>query len=287
MRDNLPRVIVLAAALAFSAASNGQADLESTSVRQDIREFQDFFMQRFPSLALSDFNNGAYSLPQSARLKTGWDMLMHIPPYEHAMAEAREKWHRESGGRSLAQCMSSHPTGNRFPYATPNGIITARQAITRCLSWLNGPSHRGNRDEVVALVAVFREQAGDKPVNVDIDDPLIRRMYFRGRTVFWSRRGQNNFSCATCHVNNAGNRLRGEVLSAALGHTTGFPLYSLSELARTGESAWISLHDQYADCYIRSGAVPPPPHHADLLALQIYQTMNDTGVTLRAPGFRL
>ena len=287
MKYGLHSVIAFAAVLVLSSLSHGQSAPEPTSVRQEIREFQDFFRQRFPSLALSGFNNGTYSLPQSAGLKTGWDMLMNLPPYEHAMVEARAKWHRQSDGGSLAQCMSVHPSANRFPFVVPDGIVTAEQAVARCLKRLNGSSYRLDRDELLALVAVFREQSGNRSVNVDIKDPLMQRMYLRGRTVFWSRRGQNNFSCATCHVNNAGNRLRGEVLSAALGHTTGFPLYSLSRLAGNGESAWLSLHDQYAACYTRSGAVPPPPDHADLLSLQIYQTMNDTGVTLRAPGLRL
>lgn len=279
--------MVLIGALVVPSVSQGQASPEPLSVRQEIRVFQQFFERRFPALQLSEFNNGAYSLPQSAGLKKGWEMLMGIPPYEHAMIEAREAWLQQFDGNSLAQCMSTYPPANQFPFALPDGIITAEQAVNNCLKRLGKPPHRLGSAELTALVAVFREQANGKFVEVDPDDPSMRQMYRRGRTVFWSRRGQNNFSCATCHVNNAGNRLRGEVLSAALGQTAGFPLYSLSRVVDTGNSAWISLHEQYARCYTRSGAVPLPSHHEDMLALQIYQTLNDTGVMLRAPGFRL
>ena len=42
---------------------------------------------------------------------------------------------------------------------------------------------------------------------------------------FYTRRGQLNFSCATCHVQNPGERIRAEILAPALGILNAMPIY--------------------------------------------------------------
>ena len=49
--------------------------------------------------------------------------------------------------------------------------------------------------------------------------------YENGKEYFYTRRGQLNFSCATCHVQSPGERIRAEVLAPALGIVNAMPIY--------------------------------------------------------------
>ena len=261
-----------------------QTLLSTYSIEQEMLEFQKYFSDRFPYIPLKAFNNGPYSLPQVTLQKKSWSMLMKIPPYEHDMTVARKQWRKEQNGFSLEQCMSAYPPSNQFPYATQSRIITAEQAINSCVEKQGGDLLKPGSTRLEGLVGVFRESTNGSPIEIDYNNPVIRSMYASGRQIFWARRGQKNFSCAYCHINNAGNRLRGEVVSAALGHTAGFPTYKMA--ITTSGGTWISLHEQYGICYLRSGASPLPTQHPDLISLEVYQAVNDTGVTVNAPGFR-
>ncbi len=49
--------------------------------------------------------------------------------------------------------------------------------------------------------------------------------YPQGEHSYYHRHGQLNFACATCHAQNAGKRIRSEILSASLDHPpTGQPI---------------------------------------------------------------
>ena len=49
--------------------------------------------------------------------------------------------------------------------------------------------------------------------------------YEKGEEYFYTRRGQLNFSCASCHVQSPGERIRTEVLAPALGIIAALPIY--------------------------------------------------------------
>jgi len=60
------------------------------------------------------------------------------------------------------------------------------------------------------------------------DDPIVIniKLTSKGRELLAS--GQLNFSCAHCHVANAGMLLRSNRLSVARGHVTHFPVIVLA-----------------------------------------------------------
>ena len=105
-----------------------------------------------------------------------------------------------------------------------------------------------------------------------------------GRQYFWAKRGQMNLSCANCHVHNAGNRLRGQVLSAALGHGMGFPAYSLHW--ERSEDPMGTLSRRYSRCHAFAGAAPLPAQSETQIALELYQAIMNSGVPLTAPSLR-
>jgi len=61
-------------------------------------------------------------------------------------------------------------------------------------------------------------------MSVRVDGPA-RASFETGRTLYYERQGQLDLSCAQCHEDNWGKRLRAERISQ--GHANGFPIYRL------------------------------------------------------------
>lgn len=258
---------------------------QSAAIDGEVEQFQGFFLERFFSVSLDEFNEGPYSLPQSAPQAATFRFLEQLPSYLHALIPARSEWNRTYNGITLKNCMSQHPSANQFPYVLDNRVLSIEMAILGCLELQDRSFAESDSMELAALTAVFREQARGIANQIKLDDERLKTLYRQGYGIFWSRQGQYNYSCASCHVQNAGNTLAGELISPALGHTTAFPIYSQTRASQTG-NGWVTLHEQYQRCMSRMGMVAPPLGNQRLLALEVFQAMNDVSVPLKAPQSR-
>ncbi len=71
---------------------------------------------------------------------------------------------------------------------------------------------------MAALTAYMAFTSRGKPFDIKIpNDPRALAAYQNGEEYFYARRGQLNFSCASCHVQSPGEHIRTEVLAPALG----------------------------------------------------------------------
>ncbi len=258
---------------------------QSVAIDEEVEQFQGFFLERFFSVSLEEFNEGPYSLPQSARQAATFHFLEQLPPYMHDLIPARSEWNRTYNGVTLKKCMAQYPPANQFPYVIDNQVMSIEMAILGCLALQDRSFAESDSMELAALTAVFREQARGLANQVSLDDEKLKTLYREGRRIFWARQGQYNYSCASCHVQNAGNTLAGELVSPALGHTTAFPVYSQTRASRAG-NGWVTLHEQYQRCMSRMGVVTPTLGDQRLLALEVFQTMNDVSIPLKAPQSR-
>ncbi len=286
--------IIPPSALAQSLPATGT--FSSTEIKSEVSEYQTYFKQRFPSVPFEKFSRGVYALPQYARQKISRDLLGIIPPYQHALPQSIKALNQNSGAaQSVAECLARYPGAHSFPYYYNGRAITAEGAISDCIQSSDLSNLAATADRIAGLSAAYQQQFRGKLITIDYSDSAMSRIYQKGRTLFWSRRGQHNFSCASCHVSNAGNRIRGDVLSPALGHSTSFPVYSPERVRRLNQSSnnessyndvWLSLHNQYSLCYIRAGAVPLAEQNPDYIALEVYQSIMDTGLPVNSPDFR-
>ena len=79
---------------------------------------------------------------------------------------------------------------------------------------------------MAALTAYMAYTSRGKPFDIKIpNDPRALAAYQKGEEYFYTRRGQLNFSCASCHVQSAGDHIRTEVLAPALGLVAALPIY--------------------------------------------------------------
>jgi len=132
-------------------------------------------------------------------------------------------------------------------------------------------------NELLALTAFVTHQSRGIPRKVAVDGPA--RPYFEaGRTFYASRQGQLNLACGQCHTDNAGKRLRGDVISQ--GQTDGWPAYRL-EWQTLG-----SLHRRLRACSLGVRADVLDYGAPEYLALELYLGWRGEGLPIDSPGVR-
>lgn len=133
-------------------------------------------------------------------------------------------------------------------------------------------------DDLLSLTAYIAHQSRDMPINVKTDGPAAEFIQL-GRDYFFTRRGQMNLACSTCHDKNWGKKLRGDTISQ--GHSNAFPAYRL-EWQSLG-----SLHRRLHDCDAGVRAQPQALGSDTYSAVELYLTARTNGqLTIEAPGVR-
>lgn len=257
-------------------------------VKSDIAEFQGYFMEKFPGVSLEEYQDGVNSLPQYAERRANWEMLMEFPPYEEWYELGQEEWATAlPNGTMLEDCMADHPTANNYPYVDDEGQIhTVEGDINNCITSNGGEKESVTSQKMARLTAVYRSKANGMPMAVDYSSEKMRELYAKGREFYWTRRGQLNLSCADCHVKNAGNSMRGDVLSAGLGHGTGFPVYRTKWGRNNGKKPLGTIHRRYKGCNEQVRAASFKPGGEEYTALEVYESIMNTGVPLKVPSQR-
>jgi len=277
-------ISAVAASLSFGMLFNANAG----NVEEDIAAFQGYFQKRFPDVELTAYEDGVNSLPQYSHRRANWEILMDFPPYEPEMDIAHEEWAKPfANGKTFADCFADNPPASQYPYydAETDDIRTAEADINACLE-ANGeaPIENLKNGKIARLVSAFKEQFNGQTMAVDVSSEGAQAWYEQGKKFYWTKRGQLNFSCADCHVHNAGNAIRGDILSAGLGHTTGFPVYR-TKWAVAGKP-WGTVHRRYDGCNKQVRAKPFKPQSAEYKALEFYEAVMNTGIPIKSPSQR-
>ena len=271
--------------IAFGAPMTALATPED-----DLKEFQDFFKKRFPTVPLEAYNDGVNSLPQYADRVGNWELIMEFPPYEEDIEVGEELWNTPfKNGKTYASCFKNGGKGLAVAYPYYDKEMKKMRTIEADINQCrvdNGeePIKNLKHGEMAQLVIAFKRLSQGMPMAVKLDSPEAVEMYEQGKHFYWARRGQLNMSCATCHVQNAGNKIRGDVLSPALGHGTGFPVYR-TKWSLAGKPLG-TIHRRYGGCNKQVRAKPLKPQSEPYVALELYQAYMNTGVPIKAPSQR-
>jgi sulfur-oxidizing protein SoxA len=167
----------------------------------------------------------------------------------------------------------------RYPVVAPDGeLLDLDGRIERCRTQHQGEPAFGRESEaLLALTAAIAQRSRGMPVAVDTDGPAAPFLE-EGRRFYQARQGQLNLSCGQCHDDNAGRRLRGDVISNGLG--TGYPAYRLEW------NAMGSLHRRLRACSLGVRAEQFPPGSREYLTLELFLASRAKGLPLEAPGLR-
>jgi sulfur-oxidizing protein SoxA len=199
----------------------------------------------------------------------------------------RELW-RQTEGAARQSCASCHGDAAmgmrgvraRYPRfdARTRKLINLEQQINRCREERqHAASYPHESEALLALTAFLGFQSRGLPIVVDIEGPA-RPFFEAGRAFFMQRRGQLDLACTHCHDQQAGQRLRGEIISQ--GQTNGFPIY---------RNLWQTLgstHRMFAWCNTAVRAEPLPYGADEYVNLELYVAWRGRGLPVETPAVR-
>ncbi len=269
-------MLVISGGIAISA--------QASMPEEDLAAFQNFFKQRFPSVQTEEYTNGVYAIDPIGR--ENWEAIEEFPPYEPFIDEGQSMWETPfANGKTYQDCFPEGPAmASKFPYwnKAKSSVITLPMALNECRS-ANGEKplkyKKGPINDILSYIA-FQSRGQITNVVIPEDDPKALEAYKNGKKFYYTRRGQLNFSCANCHLQNGGMKIRSDILSPALGHTTHFPVYR-SKWGTVG-----TLHRRFTGCNKQVRAKPFKAHGEQYRNLEYFLTYMSNGLPLNGPGSR-
>jgi sulfur-oxidizing protein SoxA len=283
-----PAIHLLSAALGLAALTLGLGDgaavAGGSDPAPDARAFRNYFTSKFPRLKLEDFVNGPYSMNEDMHRQ--WVEKEEFPPYDFSLDQGKEMFATPfKNGKSYADCFPNKGIGIRqtYPYFDQKEakVITLELALNRCREANGEAPFSYVKDDMAALTAYMAFTSRGKPFDIKIsDDPRALEAYENGKRYFYTRRGQLNFSCASCHVQNPGEHIRAEILAPALGILNAMPIYR-SEWGGMG-----TISRRFVTCNIQTRGVPLDPQSDEYRDLEYYLSYVSNGLPISGPGAR-
>ncbi|MGV6827469.1 MAG: sulfur oxidation c-type cytochrome SoxA [bacterium] len=278
-------VIAVAAlcALGIGSSHAGNKMAADTTPAEDLKTYRDFFMKRFPGVPLQEFANGVYAIDKVSR--DSWLAIEEFPPYEVGIEDGEGIWNTPfANGKSFSSCFADGP-GQRKNYPAwddkSKSVVTLPQAINACLKANGEKEYKYIKGKNMnALLAYMGYESRGQKTDVKVPNADAVAAYNDGKTFYFARRGQLNFSCAHCHVESAGMHIRTDVLSPLLGHTTGWPVY---------RSKWGSLgtlHRRFRGCNNQVRAKPFSGQSEEYRNLEYFMTHVSNGIEYNGPSAR-
>ncbi|MGR8980096.1 MAG: sulfur oxidation c-type cytochrome SoxA [Gammaproteobacteria bacterium] len=253
---------------------------------RDQIKLRQHYLKLFPDVEFDDHANGVYAIDPVAR--ESWRAIEEFPPYEEAVEQGKELFNTPfpKTGHTYADCFANRGIGiaQHYPmWSRERGeVITLSEAVNDCRRKNRESPLDAERGEITRLLAYLSYTSRGKRIDIVVpeEDPRALIAYQQGRDFYYQRRGRLNFACATCHVQNAGKRLRSEILSPSLGHTAGWPTYRL----KWGEMG--TLHRRFRECLVQIRAEPPPAQSLVLRNLEYFLRVMGNGIPISGPSTR-
>jgi sulfur-oxidizing protein SoxA len=250
---------------------------------QDRKQMLDYFKNKFPNAKFEDYVNGAFIFSPDALAQ--YNSIMEFPPFITVVETGKKMWETPfKNGKTYASCF---PSGGKniaglYPYFDEKlgKVVTFEMAINSCRK-ANGEDEYSYNDAKTmgTLTAYARTLSDGMKMQIKVEGDKALQAYEIGKRHFFERRGQLNFSCATCHVQQSGNLLRTEYLSPALGHATHWPVF------RGGDNL-VTLQVRYRGCNAQVRAKPFEPGSEEFNNLEYFHSYLSNGLPMQASVFR-
>lgn len=200
--------------------------------------------------------------------------------------QAAEVWNKVDGseGKSCASCHgdvsgmkgvdASYPKWNE----AAGEVRTTWQMINECREKRMGAEPWNVKSgSMAAMQALIAMQSRGMPVYVQIDGPA-HATWEKGKEIYYTRYGQLELSCASCHEQNYGNHIRSDHLSQ--GQINGFPTYRLKNAKLN------TVQDRFWGCIRDTRAEPFDRGSPEFVALEFYVKSRGNGLSVEGPSVR-
>jgi sulfur-oxidizing protein SoxA len=261
-------------ALALLAASAlAQATPESTRA-----EMLQRVQAQVPGVAPADLARGAAAFDPELRAQ----VEAHVGESEAAAAAGKARWQRRfKDGKSLAGCFPNG--GRRVAASYPlfdsrlKRVVTLEMAINQCLKGHGEAVLEPAEPEMAQLVAYVRSLSAHQKVAVRMPAAAASR-FEQGRRLYFTRLGQRNYACASCHVVSAGKHYGDEAISSAIGQAAHGPSLRGGTL--------VTLQARMRECLELMGAAPFPAGSDELNHLEFFLAYLANGLPMQAVAWR-
>jgi sulfur-oxidizing protein SoxA len=276
----MKRLLLIAAA----AVTTALPLISNAAPEDDLKAFRGYFLERFPNVPLEEFANGVYAIDPASREQ--WEAIEEFPPYEIAIEEGEEIFNTPfKNGKTFASCFRNGGIGIKsdYPYFdTKTGKVkTLDLEINECLEKNGEKPLEYEKGKLASILAYMAFTTRGQIVDIKIPhDQRALDAYEAGKQFFYARRGQLNMACAHCHVDNAGNKIRADILSPALGHPTHFPVY------RSKWGGLGTLDRRFIGCNQQVRAKGFKPQSDEYRNLEYFITYMSNGIPWNGPGAR-
>lgn len=204
-----------------------------------------------------------------------------------AVEQGEALWSKVEGGagKSCASChQDAATTMKSVGAAMPkwdeklHKPVNLEQRINLCRSeQMKAEPWKFASSELTAMTTYVRHQSRGLPVSPRVDGPMTP-WFEKGKALYYTRHGQLDLACASCHEKNHGKFLRADFLSQ--GQTNGFPTYRLRD------QRLVPLHERFEGCIFDVRGVPYQPLSDEFLALELYVAWRGVGLPVETPAVR-
>jgi sulfur-oxidizing protein SoxA len=258
---------------------------------QDLKEFREHYFKKFPDTPKGDFINGVYSIDPASREQ--WEAFEEFPSYEIFVDKGEQLFNKKfANGKGFADCFPNYKKGIRqnYPYFDTKAgqVVTLESAINKCLKDNGEKPYKTKTGNIAYVSAYLAFLSRGNKLNIKVpNDPKAMAAYNRGKKHFYAKRGQLNISCADCHYHYAGSKIRADILSPALGHPTGFPVYRNKWAGDSDKGDGMgTLHRRYGGCNKQVRAKPFSAQSDEYKALEYFHTYMSNGLEVNGPSQR-
>lgn len=268
----------------------------SASPQEDLQHFRAYFFKKFPGVKLQEYADGIYGIDKTRRIE--WEAMEEFPPYEPGVDIGKQLFTKYN----IGSCFKNGGIGikQNYPYfdSKSGEVRTLEGDIMACLKRKKVDTKAEKigygKGKLAAISAYMAYTSRGKKQNVVIpNDKRAMEIYNTGKHHFYAKRGQMNFSCADCHVYQAGMNARANLLSPALGHTSHFPVYRKKWEGSPGGNPALkgfgTIQRRYGGCNKQVRAKPLKKkggQHPEYVALEYFHTYMSNGIKMNGPGIR-
>lgn len=250
---------------------------------EDRLKLVEYFKNKFPDLKFDDYIYSALAFDPDA--KSQYNSIMEFPPYLGELEKGEKMWKTPlKSGKTYADCLPNggkNIAGNYPIFDNALGkVVTLEDAINLCRVANGEEAYKiGDDNTMGRLTAYMRTLSDGMKMNIKVEGAGALKAYEDGKRTFYSRVGQLNFSCGNCHVDNAGVRIRSELLSPVVGQATHWPAFR-------GGDKLTTLQERYKGCQNNVRHSPDKPGSTRYNNLEYFHSYMSNGLEMKSSVFR-
>lgn len=266
-------------ALLVAVALPLQASASAESVRNEILSR---IREQHPSLTPAELASGSAAFDPARQAEA--ERNKPAPGAAEAIEAGRRIWAKKfADGRSLSGCF---PNGGRRVAASypqvdrrMKRIVTLETAINQCLKTHGQPLlDAGDPDSMGVVLAYLRSLSDGQKISIRVRSAQDEERFEEGRRLYSTRMGQQNYACASCHLNHAGKFFGDTAIPSPVGAAVQWPHL------RDGRP--VTLQMRMRECLDRMGAASFPAGSDELAQLDYFLSYLANGLPIRPNAWR-